>query len=80
MTKNNLKVVKSTKEKVGFNKKNFLVSIINKVPKKLMFNEKYPYRSSQSTTMKVEFEKLANKIKKKLIQVLLLMVLIFPKI
>ena len=30
-----------------------------------MFNEKYPYRSSQSTTMKVEFEKLANKIKKK---------------
>ena len=51
--------------KVGFNKKNFLVSIINKVPKKLMFNEEYPYRSSQSNTMQAEFKKLSNKIKKK---------------
>ncbi len=63
--KNFHKKEKKYKLKVGFNKKNFLVSIINKVPKKLMFNEEYPYRSSQSNTMKAEFKKLSNKIKKK---------------
>ena len=37
--KNFHKKEKKYKLKVGFIKKNLLVSIINKVPKKLMFNE-----------------------------------------
>ena len=52
------------KLEVGFNKKNYLVSIINTVPKEKMFNNEYPYKSSESKTMKKSFKDLAKKIKK----------------
>ena len=63
--KNNL-IYKEKKFKleVGFNKKNYLVSIINTVPKEKMFNNEYPYKSSESKTMRKSFKDLAKKIKK----------------
>ena len=64
--KNNLKLKeKKFKLQVGFNKKNYLVSIINTVPKEKMFNNEYPYKSSESKTMRKSFKDLAKKIKKK---------------
>ncbi len=63
--KNNLKLKeKKFKLEVGFNKKNYLVSIINTVPKEKMFNNEYPYKSSESRTMRRSFKDLAKKIKK----------------
>ncbi len=53
------------KLEVGVDMNNLLVSIINTVPKKKMFNEKYPYKSSASKTMQASFLNLAKKIKKK---------------
>jgi len=50
---------------IGFNPKNYLVSILNTVPKEKMFNEKYPYKSSESKTMRKSFKDLSKKIKKK---------------
>ena len=50
---------------VGFNPKNFLVSILNTVPKEKMFNKDYPYKSSESFTMRNQFQKLAVKLKKR---------------
>ncbi len=50
---------------IGFNPKNYLVSILNTVPKEKMFNEKYPYKSSESKTMKKSFKLLSQKIKKR---------------
>jgi methylation protein EvaC len=50
---------------VGYNSKNHLVSILNTVPKEQMFNEDYPYKSSESKTMKKQFKNLAAYIKKK---------------
>ena len=50
---------------LGFNSKNYLVSIINTVPKEKMFNEKYPYKSSESHTMRLSFKNLSKKIKNK---------------
>ena len=52
------------KLEVGFNKKNYLVSIINTVPKEKMFNNEYPYKSSESKTMQKSFKDLAKKIRK----------------
>ena len=49
---------------VGFNQKTKLVSIINKVPSKKMFDDNYPYRSSMSQTMLLSFKKLAKDITK----------------
>ena len=49
---------------VGFNTKTKLVSILNTVPAKKMFNNKYPYRSSMSLTMLNSFKKLAEEIVK----------------
>ena len=64
--KSNLKLKeKKFKLQVGFNKKNYLVSIINTVPKEKMFNNEYPYKSSESKTMRKSFKDLAKKIKKK---------------
>ena len=48
----------------GFNKKNYLVSILKTVSKERMFNSDYPYKSSESKTMRSSFKILANKIKK----------------
>ena len=50
---------------ICFDTKNYLVSIINRVPKEKMFNKDYPYKSSESTTMKKSFKELSDKIKKK---------------
>ena len=50
---------------ICFNPKNYLVSILNTVPKEKMFNKNYPYKSSESNTMKKSFKDLAKKIKKK---------------
>tara|TARA_B100000035_G_scaffold80650_1_gene67615 strand:+ start:554 stop:955 length:402 start_codon:yes stop_codon:yes gene_type:complete len=50
---------------VGFNPENYLVSILNTVTKEKMFNKNYPYKSSESTTMRNEFKKLAKKLKKR---------------
>ena len=51
---------------LGFNPKNYLVSILNTVPKEKMFNKDYPYKSSESKTMQNSFKELAIKIKKNL--------------
>ena len=56
---------KKFKLEVGFNTKNFLVSILKTVSKEKMFNEEYPYKSSESNTMKKSFNDLAKKIKNK---------------
>ena len=61
---NSLKKEITYKLKVGINLKNYLVSIQNIVPKEQMFNEKYPYRSSMSYTMRSSFKNLAKKIVK----------------
>ena len=53
----NLKLIYDTKSK--------LVSINKKFNKKIMFNKTYPYRSSQSITIKKHFKKLAKELKKK---------------
>ena len=49
---------------VGFNPKNYLVSILNTVPKEKMFKKDYPYKSSESKTMQKSFMDLARKLKK----------------
>tara|TARA_B100001063_G_C16295502_1_gene325842 strand:+ start:131 stop:532 length:402 start_codon:yes stop_codon:yes gene_type:complete len=50
---------------IGYNPKNYLVSILNTVPKEKMFNKNYPYKSSESITMRNEFKKLSKKLKKR---------------
>ena len=56
---------KKFKLEVGFDEKNYLVSILQTVSKEKMFNEDYPYKSSESNTMRKSFKDIANKIKKK---------------
>ncbi len=53
------------KLKLYFNTKTKLVSISKRIPSKIMFNDKYPYRSSMSITMKKSFKKLSTEITKK---------------
>ena len=55
---------KKFKLEVGFNKKNYLVSILKTISKEQMFNKDYPYKSSESFTMRKSFKDLAKKIKK----------------
>ena len=50
---------------VCFDKKTKLVSIKKTFSSQKMFNNKYPYRSSISKTVKKTFTSLAKKIKKK---------------
>ena len=50
---------------VGFDPKNFLVSILNTVPKEKMFNKDYPYKSSESKTMLDSFKTMSKKLKLK---------------
>jgi SAM-dependent methyltransferase len=65
LNKKNLnKKEQSFKLEVGVDMKNFLVSIINTVPKTKMFNQRYPYKSSASKTMKSSFLEISKKIKK----------------
>ena len=47
---------------VGFNSKTKLVSILNTVPSKKMFDNNYPYRSSMSKTMLLSFKKLSKRL------------------
>jgi hypothetical protein len=56
---------KKFKLEVAFNPKNYLVSILNTVSKEKMFNERYPYKSSESSTMRNSFKLLSIKIKKR---------------
>ena len=63
--KNINKKEKKFRLEVAFNPKNYLVSILNTVSKEKMFNENYPYKSSESLTMRKAFKKFSNKIKKK---------------
>ncbi len=49
---------------VGFNSTTKLVSILNTISAKKMFDDKYPYRSSMSNTMLDSFKKLAHRITK----------------
>ena len=51
--------------KLYFNTKSKVVSISKRIPSSVMFNSKYPYRSSMSSTMRTSFRKLSNEIKKK---------------
>ena len=48
---------------IGFNTKNYLVSILKTIPKEKMFNENYPYKSSESKTMQTSFSSLSKRIK-----------------
>ena len=65
LNKKNLnKKEQSFKLEVGVDMKNFLVSIKNTVPKTKMFNQRYPYKSSASKTMKSSFFEISKKIKK----------------
>ena len=50
---------------VGFDKKNYLVSILKTVPKEKMFNKNYPYKSSETDTMQKSFKNFAKKIIKR---------------
>ena len=60
-----LKKQNKYKLKLYFNTKNKLVSISKRIPSEKMFNNKYPYRSSMSKTMRKSFNKLSQKIKKR---------------
>ena len=51
--------------KVYFNTKTKLVSISKRIPSQIMFNSKYPYRSSMSYTMRASFKNLSQEIKKR---------------
>jgi len=51
--------------KLYFNTKSKMVSISKRIPSFVMFNSKYPYRSSMSSTMRTSFRQLSNEIKKK---------------
>ena len=48
---------------VGFDYKKKLISILNRVPSKKMFDDNYPYRSSMSKTMLLSFKKLSTYLK-----------------
>jgi methylation protein EvaC len=60
-------IIKKNKEQfyhleVGFNLKTKLVSIINTLSSKKMFDDNYPYKSSISQTMILSFKKLAKNL------------------
>ena len=50
---------------VGFNEKNYLVSIMNFVNPKKQYTNKYAHRASQSKTMNKSFTKIASRLKKR---------------
>ena len=64
-TQNLNKKEKKFRLAVEFDPKNYLVSIVKTVPKEKMFNKDYPYKSSESLTMRKSFKKLSEKIKKR---------------
>ena len=50
---------------VGFNEKNYLVSLMNFVNPKKQYTNKYAHRASQSKTMNKSFAKIASRLKKR---------------
>ena len=64
-SKQNIKNIDTYRLEVVFNTDNSLISIKKKIPKEKMFNNKYPYKSSLSSTMRTSFEKISQKIKNK---------------
>ena len=50
---------------VGFNRKNYLVSLMNFVNPKNQYTNKYAHRASQSKTMNRSFAKIASRLKKR---------------
>ena len=50
---------------IGFDKKNYLVSLMNFINPKKMFNKEYAHRASSSLTMRESFGKVALKLKKR---------------
>jgi SAM-dependent methyltransferase len=58
--------------KLYFNTKTKMVSISKRIPSSIMFNSKYPYRSSMSITMQTSFKQLSDEIKKRFNPTLLL--------
>lgn len=65
LNKNELKKKeRKYKLQVSFNENNYLVKVISKLSSRMMFNNKYPYRSSMSQTMLKSFSKLSKKIKR----------------
>ena len=61
------KLDKNTKRKeffynlsIGFNKKNYLVSLMNYVNPKKQFTNQYAHRASQSKTMRNSFKAIAS--------------------
>ena len=50
---------------VGFDKKNYLVSLMNHVNPKIQYTNNYAHRASQSKTMKKSFRQVALKLKKR---------------
>ena len=61
----NKKNINKYRLEVVFNTDNSLISIKKKIPKEKMFNNKYPYKSSLSSTMRTSFKKISQKIKNK---------------
>ena len=55
----------SYKLKLYFDDTNKLVSISKRIPSNVMFDNKYPYKSSMSNTMKASFKQLSKNIKKR---------------
>ena len=70
LNKNTIKKNRIKKEffynlSAGFNKKNYLVSIMNFVNPKKQYTNKYAHRASQSKTMNESFKKIATRLKKR---------------
>ena len=68
LSKINRKVIKKEffyNLSIGFNKKNYLVSLMNFVNPKMQYTHRYAHRASQSKTMNKSFFKIALKLKKK---------------
>ena len=52
--------------KIAFNESNGLFQLVSAPKPKKLFNESYAFMSSTSNSMKIHFNKIANKIKKKM--------------
>ena len=63
--KNNIKKEFFYNLSVGFDKKNYLVSLMNFVNPKKQYTSKYAHRASQSKTMNKSFAKIASRLKKR---------------
>ena len=70
LTKVNNRVIKKEffyNLSVGFDDKNYLVSLINPINPKKQYTDKYAHRASQSVTMNESFKQIALKLKKRFV-------------